>query len=64
MSWRILRAERHNAHSRGEHTPTQTSMADSDTKHIDDLDDRERLLEFVGDYIDDHQELYDKLEDE
>lgn len=39
-------------------------MADSDTKHVDDLGDRERLLEFVDDYINDHQELYDKLEDE
>lgn len=64
MSWRISKVERHNAHSRVEHTLYQTSMADSDTKHVDDLGDRERLLEFVDDYINDHQELYDKLEDE
>ena len=40
-------------------------MAEGDTTHLDnELGDRERLLEFIDDYIDDHQELYDKLEDE
>lgn len=45
----------------------QLPMAESEPEHIDDgeeLVDRERLLEFVDQYITDHQELYDALEDE
>lgn len=45
----------------------QTPMSEGDTKRIDDdgeLADRERMLEFVDQYIADHRELYDKLEDE
>ena len=42
----------------------QRQMADSETKQADDLSERERLIEFVDQYIEDHRELYDKLAQE